>query len=200
MLNRPPFCVKCSRFLENPEAGNLCRACLRFKPAFDFAWAACLYEEPLKELIHRFKYGQKTGLRHLFVPLITGFIQRYHLDIAQFDCLMPVPLAGARLRERGYNQALLLAQGIGKRFSIPLETKQLIRVRHTRPQSLLEEKERWTNIRGAFRIKHLNAVKGRNILIIDDLLTTGATTSAAADVLKRAAAGTVGVLTLAITH
>lgn len=127
------------------------------------------------------------------------FVQNYHLDIRQFDQIVPIPLFHSRLRERGYNQSQLLAEPIGQRYKIPLLHNTLIRVRETEHQTLLSEKERWTNIRGAFRIKYPERVYSKNILIIDDLLTTGATASEAARSLKDAGAKTVGVLTLAIT-
>ncbi len=176
-----------------------CWYCRHREPPFDFAWSACLYDDPLKDLIHRFKYHQKTGLRRVLAGLMADFIHQYAFDINQFDFLMPIPLSTTRLRERGYNQARLLAEEITRIFSIPLIDNCLIRSRHTHPQSLLEEKQRWTNIKGAFTIRQPNMLKHNNILLIDDLLTTGATTSEAAGTLKDAGAGTIGVLTLAIT-
>ncbi len=200
VFNRPPFCRKCSRHL-GISVTNICKECRTKDPFFDFAWSACLYEDPLKELIHRFKYGQKTQLRHLFAEVMISFIKEYDLDTGQFDAIVPVPLSSTRTRERGYNQAQLLARELAEKFSIPLapEGNQLRRIRHTRPQTFLDEKQRWTNIKGAFTIGKLNTFKRKNILLIDDLLTTGATTSEAARALKDAGAGTVGVLTLAIT-
>lgn len=127
------------------------------------------------------------------------FLQIYRLDIAQFDIIVPIPLYPTRLRERGYNQSRLLARHLAQSYHIPLSEKQLIRARNTVHQTGLSEKDRWTNIRGAFRIDSSNTFSGKNILIIDDLLTTGATVSQAAAELKKAGAETVGVLTLAIT-
>lgn len=198
VFNRPPFCCKCSRHLGTSPI-NICRECRKTHPAFDFAWSACLYEEPLKDLIHRFKYGQKTLLRRFLGKLIISFVREYGFDLGQFDLIVPIPLSTTRLRERGYNQARLLAQELGREFSLPL-AENLRRIRHTRPQTLLEEKQRWTNIKGAFTIRQPQRLRHKNILIIDDLLTTGATASEAARTLKAAGAGTVGVLTLAITR
>lgn len=199
VLNRPPFCRKCSRCLGSHIEQTYCKECRNAKPSFDFAWGACLYEDPLKELIHRFKYGQKTRLRRLFADVMISHIKEYDLDIGQFDAIVPVPLSSTRLRERGYNQARLLAKELSEKFSIPLEENRLRRLRHTGPQSLLDEKQRWTNIKGAFTIRKLKNLRRENILLVDDLLTTGATASEAARALKDAGAGTVGVLTLAIT-
>ncbi len=199
VLNRPPFCRKCSRYLGSHIKQIFCKECRNAKPSFDFAWSACLYEDPLKELIHLFKYNQKTQLRRLFADAMISFIKGYDLDIGQFDAIVPIPLSSTRLRERGYNQAHLLAKELAQAFSIPVEENHLRRARHTGPQSFLDEKQRWTNIKGAFTIRKLKNLQHKNILLIDDLLTTGATASEAARVLKDAGAGTVGVLTLAIT-
>jgi len=128
-----------------------------------------------------------------------NFIEIYHLDIQQFDIIIPIPLFPSRLRERGYNQSHLLAEPIARHYHIDLLTNNLVRTRNTEHQTSLREKERWTNIRGAFRITDSSAFSGKNILIIDDLLTTGATASQASGALKHAGAQTVGVLALAIT-
>jgi ComF family protein len=173
---------------------------VKTKPHFDFAWAACPYNDPLKHLIHQYKYNQRTYLREFFARLMVDFVRAYHLDIQQFDSILPVPLHSTRLRERGYNQSQLLAERVAEEYHINLSTNNLIRARHTEHQTLLNEKERWTNIHEAFRIRHPTEVSRKNILVIDDLLTTGATASETARALKNAGAGTVGVFTLAITY
>jgi len=197
-FNIPPFCPKCSRHLRKTLKKPYCQECLMTKPHFDFAWGACLYNEPLQQLIHAFKYGQKTLLRHFFAQQMIAFIENYELDIRQFDVIVPIPLSSTRLRERGYNQSLMLAQGLSEQYQIPISYNNLIRIKHTKSQTLLNQKDRWTNLVGAFRIKPLSNFFGKNILIIDDLLTTGATASMAALALKQHGAQTVGVLTLAI--
>ena len=128
-----------------------------------------------------------------------NFIEKYRLDIAQFDIIIPIPLYSSRLRERGYNQSLLLAGPIARAHQIPLSLKSLARIRNTEHQTFLNEKERWTNIHNAFRILNSADIDGKNVLIIDDLLTTGATASEAAGALKQAGAKIVGVLALAVT-
>lgn len=194
--NFPPFCVRCSHHFRSP--GSFCKKCHAHEHAFDFAWSACLYEQPLNRLIYQFKYGQKTQLRTLFTRLMLEFINKYGLDIFQFDAIIPIPLAAARLRERGYNQSHLLAIGLAQEFQIPLANNLLVRWRYGANQTQLPQKERWTNIQGAFRIKPSNIITNKNILLIDDLLTTGATASEAATCLKNAGANRVGVFTLAI--
>ena len=196
--NTPPFCPKCSRHLKNPALAR-CTQCLKNPRQFDFGWSAFQYTGPIRDLIIRYKYNQKTRLRKLFARCMNDFVNRYSLDIRQFDWVVPIPLHAVRLRERSYNQAQLLAEPIALEYGLPLSVGNLVRARNTKQQNLLSEKERWTNIRGAFRINDSAKFSKKNILIIDDLLTTGATVSEAAGVLKSAGAKTVGVLTLAIT-
>jgi competence protein ComFC len=198
--NTPPFCLKCSRHLEVFNEKGLCRTCMHTPYAFDLAWAACLYEDPLPQLVHAFKYHDKTHLRKLFASLLNTFIDTYHIPLERFDLMMPVPLHPARLRERGFNQSELLAQAIALGRSISLRTDILKRTKFTPSQTLQEAKQRWTNVTDAFRIDHPLDVADKSILVVDDLLTTGATANAVSEALKKAGAAYVGVLTLAITH
>lgn len=197
-LNAPPFCVKCNRHQPEAYPRPLCRNCREYDWAFDFAYGACRYSPYLRHLIHQFKFHQRTYLKHAFVRRIADFVQLHNLDLDQFDALVPMPLAPARLRERGYNQSLLLGELLAKEFAKPLWSKALLKSRHTRSQSALSRKERFTNVEGAFRIKPSSRFSRANILIIDDLLTTGATAASAAQAVKAAGANTVAVLTLAI--
>ena len=198
LRNAPPFCLKCSRHLRRP-GHSLCPSCRHLEPAFDFAWSALVFNDAVKELIHLFKYYQRTRLRRYFGRLMADFISESELDIQQFDTLTSIPLFPSKLRERGFNQSHLLAQEIARIFEIPYQAHLLKKARPTKNQADLSLKERWTNIEGAFKIRHPSSVKNKNILIIDDLLTTGATAAQAARTLKRGGAATVGVLTLAIT-
>jgi len=193
--NTPPFCVKCSRHVKSSI--NLCANCRSGRIHFDFAYAALQFNEPLKALLHQYKYQRATALRILFADRMLRFIQEHQLDMARFDLIIPVPLHPAALRMRGFNQSLLLAKEIARHFSIPYSAKALLKIRPTRSQSELKRKERWTNLTGAFTINHSVRLKGKNVLLVDDLLTTGATASAAAKALKNAGCDTVGVLTLA---
>ncbi len=129
---------------------------------------------------------------------VQAFEQKCLIDFNQFDLIMPIPLHPTRLRERGYNQSALIAQKLSKEFNIPLINNNLIRIRNTPSQTNLNKKERWTNIKGAFKIKYPTNINKKFTLLIDDLLTTGATTSEAALTLKKSGAKKVGVLTIAI--
>ena len=198
-LNLPPFCAKCSRHLRNPEKNILCPQCQKTNPVFDQAWAATRYTNAMKNLIHLFKYKNKTALCHLFSNIIILFIKNYHINMNQYDYIISIPLHPTKLRERQYNQTDLLAEMLSKQFHIPLSKNNLIRQKHTKTQALLNEKERWTNTKDAFRIRHPSNFLGKSILIVDDLITTGATVCEAAHALKRAQTKYIGVLALSIT-
>lgn len=113
------------------------------------------------------------------------------------DIILPVPLHPKRLRWRGFNQALVLARVIGRRWQIPVDPFILVRSRETPPQTQLSEKERRKNVRGAFSLNSRKTVKGRIILLVDDVYTSGATVNECSRVLRRAGAKEVYVLTLA---
>ncbi len=117
--------------------------------------------------------------------------------ISEIDVVMPVPLHRKRLRQRGFNQALLLSYGVGSAFEIPLSVDNLIRSRFTRPQVELSGEERIKNVAGAFAIRRPGEVDGKSVLIVDDVFTSGATMNECAAVLKEGGAARVTALTLA---
>ncbi len=199
ILNIPPFCAKCSRHLKDPSESSLCLQCQKTLPNFDFAWAPTRYTDNMRHLIHLFKYKNKTALRHLFFNLLVSFIKDYNININQFDFIMPVPLHPTRLRERQYNQTQLLAKMLSKKFHIPMLENTLFRHKHTKAQALLNEKERWTNVKDAFRIRHSSNLFNKSILIVDDLITTSATACEIAQTIKKAQVKQIGILALSIT-
>jgi ComF family protein len=196
--NFPPFCARCSRHLKSYCKEGLCPDCLKRIPDFDLAWGFTLYEPPVPDLIQDFKFRNKTALRKTFRAISQTFLDRYHPTLKEFQGLIPLPLTPVRMRERGYNQSLLLAESLSQITGIPYVTDILSRAKHAPQQSTLGEKERWTNIKGAFRINSRSSVKDKQYLVVDDLLTTGATASEAARTLKRAGAARVGVVVLSI--
>jgi ComF family protein len=151
----------------------------------------------MTELIPRYKFHNKTALRKTFAAVIRHFLGHYGIVI-QGDFITPVPLHPARLRERGYNQASLIAKILSEAITIPLAPNELERVRHTPRQSELGQKDRFTNIQGAFKMKPSSELMGKRIILVDDLLTTGATASEAAKTLKAAGAVEVTVIALSI--
>lgn len=148
---------------------------------------------PLKRAIYQFKYRQK---RKLALPL-ADLMHHYLLENpSPADLIVPVPLHMDRLRERGYNQAALLARKLSERSGLALEEGSLVRIKETAPQVALKADERRKNVRGAFRGQG-EKLEDRQVLIIDDVCTTGATLEACAEALREKGARTIWALVLA---
>lgn len=188
-----PLCLCCGRVFAAREGGDrLCGECATEKPPYDRARAAALYEGPVAEAIKRFKFSGQMA----YLPVLQSWLHRPEcLELAAAaDLLVPVPLHPRRLKARGFNQSWLLAQGFK---GAALGRQVLIRVRHTAPQVGLKPKERRANVRAAFSVSHPEEVQGKNLLLIDDLYTTGSTVKECALALRRAGAAGVAVLTVA---
>ncbi len=188
-----PLCPCCGRVFESGE-DRLCGDCQTETPPFTRARAAALYdpEGPAGQAIKRLKFAGQMA----YLPVLQHWLQRPDcLELAaEADLLAPVPLHPRRLKARGFNQSLLLARGFKDK---PMSLEALSRVRHTVPQVGLNPQERRDNVKGAFAVPRPAAVKGRKVLLIDDLYTTGATVRECARVLRRAGAARVEVLTVA---
>lgn len=197
--NLPPFCLKCGRHLESIDnTEGICQNCLKENFNFDCAWSVCFFDGIIKDLIHKFKYSNKTLLAKSFARLFFDFIMNFNIPISIYDIMLPVPLHKTRLREREYNQSELLAKELRKFFPLEASKDNVIRIRNTKSQTNLDKTMRRKNTLGAFKVINTDVFKEKNILIIDDLLTTGATTSELAKTLKESGAKKVSVLTLAI--
>lgn len=197
--NPPPFCYCCGRHLETPnQLTNICLQCVKKKLHFDRAFSPCIYEGVIKELIHEFKYKGKDYLGATLSRLMVEFIKEYNFPMESVDFIIPVPLHKARLREREFNQAQILSKYIAAAFDKKTLDSVLRRHCNTKAQvDLNEENERMLNVKGSFTLDKKSAIIGKNILLVDDVLTTGATCSEAALALKNSGSGTVFVLTLA---
>ena len=195
--NQSPFCIKCGMTLpgsaqEKPQCGG----CSKKDYVFTRAWSTGLYQGILKECIHLLKYGKKVFMAVPLGKLMADFINRY-LDLGNIDLIIPVPLHPARLREREFNQSALLAEQINKRFNIPLSLNNLVKTRPTRPQTGLSGKERLANIQLAFKIKNSSLFSEKNVLLVDDVFTTGSTINECSNTLLRSGINNIYVLTLA---
>ena len=189
------FCASCRMPFQNRfplDAGGRCRLCRSGAIGFDGAYSFGSFEGTLRELIHQFKYG---GMKPLAKPL-AGFLAAALPREQQFDAVVPMPLHWRRQWERGFNQSELLARATARRCGIPM-LRAVRRLRATKTQAGLSNAKRRENVSGAFRVRGRATVRGRRILLIDDVLTTGATAGACARALKRAGAKSVTVLTLA---
>ena len=193
----PPRCPRCGLGFASPaHPDHLCSECLTEERFFTRARAVCLYEGLIVEAISRFKYGRFTRLARPLGDFLAEY-QDPEFSFSSLDLVLPVPLHPKRLRERGFNQSLLLARHFSHKHSIPLDITALYRSRPTQPQTQLSGPERQTNVRGAFEVRKPEAVAKKRVLLIDDVFTTGATIRECAKVLLHAGAKQVDVLTLA---
>ena len=183
-------CHDCALMITTP---GLCGRCLRQGFAFDAVYAAHPYSYPISELIQAFKYQKRLNLAK---PLAQLMLKNRP---PKTDILIPSPLHQHRLKERGFNQSLLLAKYLSHFSQIPLITDAAIKIRDTQKQSLLNEKTRQHNLSGAFYI-HPHKVKGLSITVIDDVLTSGTTMHTLAKALKKAGATVVNAWVLARTQ
>ncbi|MGZ3558679.1 MAG: ComF family protein [Thermodesulfobacteriota bacterium] len=166
------------------------------KKYFTMARALGAHEGSLQEAIHRWKYEGKTYLTPFFAQWMAEGLSRYW-ESDSFDLLIPVPLHPQRLRERGFNQALLLVKEISFRTGIPYGKTVLQKKRPTIPQVTLSGMERERGLRGAFHVIGGEGLFGKSVLLVDDVYTTGATANECSKVLRRGGAKRVDVLTLA---
>ena len=173
-----------------------CGSCVISPLRYSAARAALPFHGVVRDLIHRFKYDRKVHLAHPLVLLtaeaLTPFVASRGADL-----LLPVPLHRRRLWERGFNQAVLLGRPLAKLWNVPLVVDNLRRVRWTEPQVTLSAAERELNVRGAFALADSVAVKGRRILLLDDVYTTGSTVIECSKVLRKGGAAEVYVITVA---
>ncbi len=196
--NLPPFCLCCGRHLEkNSPYKSICTGCVKKRVHFDRCFSPCSYEGVIKKLIHEFKYKKATNLSGVLSEIMINFIKEYRLPVKDLDLIIPVPLHKARLREREFNQAKELSLPIAKEFKKEMLESALLRSLNTKTQTGLDNKERISNVAGSFKVKEDLQLKDKNILLVDDVLTTGSTASEAALALKNSGALTVFVLTLA---
>ena len=193
----PPFCERCG----TPYEGQIttvfeCANCRELALDFSSARSAVIARGGVLDLIHRYKYNRARCFEPFLADLLLSRAVPA-LATAKWDLIVPVPLHPTRLREREFNQAERLARRLGAATGIPVETSLLRRAVPTRTQTLLSRPERIANVRRAFAMPRGKSLDGQRIVLIDDVFTTGATTSACAKVLKLAGAGEVCVWTVA---
>jgi ComF family protein len=189
------FCVSCRTPFQNgfplDEEGR-CRLCRAGARGFDIAYCFGGYDGTLRELIHLFKYGR---MKPLAVPLAAHLASALPRD-HRFDVVVPMPLHWRREWQRGFNQSELLARAMARRCGISM-VNAVRRTRSTATQAGLSNAKRRENVAGVFRVKKAHAIVGRRVVLIDDVMTTGATAGACALALKRAGAKSVALLALA---
>jgi competence protein ComFC len=202
----PLHCLGCETPLEAVNELHLCGRCIasinhNAMPPFELddlpvlAYSACLYDGALKELVHAFKYKGKTALAKIFSKLMIDHIKD-NPEIADVDLVTVVPLHRERLREREFNQSLLIAGPISKEYSLVL-TNTLEKTRKTRYQNELLKSERLKNLKDAFSVSPRADIKDKRILLIDDIMTTGSTLGECAKTLLAGGVKSVKCFTLA---
>ena len=201
-LIEPPYCIKCGKPLISTDyfksnRGILCSNCKRKKYSFEFSRSVGIYQKVLKECIHLFKYYGEKKLAKPLGKLMINYLLKNNEFKKKIDLIIPVPLHKNDLKKRGFNQSVLLGRVIGDYFSIPVEKRVLIKKKLTPFQVNLSKKEREKNIIKAFVVERPEEVKYKNILILDDIFTTGSTVEECAKELIKAQAKNIFVLTLA---
>jgi len=191
-----PLCIVCGIPFAGAGTDHVCGSCSTLPPRFDAARAAFAYEGACRDLIHAFKYRNKTHLRRPLALLTIARLSDF-ITSRRSDLILPVPLHRKKLSSRGFNQAVLLGEILSQRLEIPLDRRNLRRIRWTEPQVNLTAHERRTNVKGAFGIHESALVSGRRVLLVDDVLTTGSTAEECARVLKAGGAADVTVITVA---
>jgi ComF family protein len=196
-----PLCAQCGRPIVSAAVAKgisppLCHLCRSEIYAFDFARSFGAYTPRMARAILLLKYGNVTPLGAWFARRLAGVVDRQPQDFAA-DAVVPVPLDPGRLRERGYNQAELIARPLARLLDIPFRSYLLVRTRPRPSQLRLTRRERWETVRGAYATHKTAQVDKLRVLLVDDVFTTGATLDACSQALKRAGAARVVGLTVA---
>ncbi len=193
------FCAKCGGVAEGKIiSGTICGKCRTEKKYWTISRSVARYSEVLKDIIHKFKYNKKKYLAKPLSNLMIDYIRNNSsIDPKNIDIIIPVPLHKKRLRERGFNQSELLGRCLSEDFKIELATNVLFRTKNTVPQFNLSPFQRAENVKGAFTVKNDEIIKNKNVLLIDDIYTTGSTLREASKSLKKTKMKNIYCLTLA---
>ena len=195
--SRKRKCLKCGRVIPL-EGESFCHDCQTEKFDFDIAASVYIYEGTFKEALLDFKFHGGFYRAKIFGQLMAEAVKKSGIKA---DYIIPVPITFNSIRKRGYNQATEMALCMKHYIKTPIIPGALIKKRKTAQQSALKPKERRKNIKDAFKVSklHINKIKGKSILLADDVITTGATASECAKTLKEAGAEAVNVITLLIS-
>jgi len=182
--------------VEKLDTEFLCEDCERERPAFDRAASALRFMGEARELVNAFKFRNRLWLRDDLVDYLEA-VTRARFKTDEIDSVLPMPSTIWHRLDRGYNQCAYLAKALAKRLGLPCESRVLRRKGRPKRQGGLSEEERRTNVIGTFAVRNAAPVRGRTVLVVDDIMTTGATLSEAAKELKSVGAKKVWCVTLA---
>jgi ComF family protein len=191
---RPPYCQICGRPIRE---GGLCRICKKFGRAFAKNRSVGIYDGVLADAVKSLKYRSRMSVAKRLGRMMAA-VALADPEMKDADVIVPVPMHRVRLRERGFNQALLLSLEIANEMDRAVLEGCLLRTRYTKQQARLARKRRRGNVTGAFKVLDANSIRGRRILLVDDVTTTGATLEECAACLREAGAAAVYCLTAAI--
>lgn len=193
-----PKCNACGIPFAHEQDGLTCGACLASPPAYDKAIAPVLYEDKGRDLVLGLKHGRLFSAAPAMARLMAGHLTRT-IEAEKDYLFVPVPLHPTRLMARRFNQSQILAEALSEQTDIPMDAVALTRTRRTTSQGGLKKSGRLKNVKGAFAVadKHKATIVGKTILLVDDVLTTGATAGACAHALKNAGASAVIVVAFA---
>lgn len=190
-------CLCCGRFFSGVSAPHLCSRCLSDRPCFSQHLSCGKYEGELRDLILLLKYGRIAYASQFLGEYACRSLETKPEIFEEVDYLVPVPLHRTKTRQRGFNQAALIARYIARKKQLSILENCLIKTKNTRSQAELDAKEREKNQAGAYRVKAERSIRGKVILLVDDVFTTGATVKECSLVLISAGAKEVRVLTIA---
>jgi ComF family protein len=173
----------------------MCGRCIKKPPDFDYCQSLFRYEDDIIRLVHQLKFSDRLTCARTIGEMLSSISEQLIAEFGRPGCLMPVPLHSRRLRSRGYNQSIEIARVISGKEGIAIDRTSLIRQRSTSTQTGLDARSRLKNIKGAFRLN--KKISYRHVLIIDDVVTTGATVNEIARLLKKNGVEEVGVLSFA---
>lgn len=195
----PPFCIKCGKSLEGAlDSREACSDCKDTNPFFDKANSVFYYNGIMKKLVHNFKYQKMTTLSKEFGNWISSFIKQDSIE-EDYDLILSIPMHSARLLKREINPSHILGRNLSKKLGVPYSGKILKKIKNTPAQTGLKRNERIDNIKESFSVRknRLPHVASKNILLVDDLFTTGSTVNECAKALKENGAKNIQVITLA---
>jgi len=194
---RRSYCLCCGRFFQGAGEPHFCPSCLKARPPFSLHRSASKYEEKVKDIILLFKYHHYKVLGEKLARFAYQVLKEEEGLWQKIDAVIPVPLHPKKRRQRGFNQALVIAEELEKIRGIKVGRGILLKIKNVPAQTFLEAEDREKNVIGAFRVAQEDQIKGKRLLLIDDVYTTGATIRECSRVLIKAGAKEVKAITLA---
>lgn len=195
--HRSSYCLCCGRFFVGHGDPHLCQHCLKGSPPFSFHRSCGQYRGKLKDIILLYKYHSFRVLGQDLANLIQRSLGREERLWWEVEAIIPVPLHPKKKRQRGFNQAQVIAKCLSRLRGVELVERRLIKIRNVPPQTSLELKDRQKNVLGTFRVVKRETIKGKVVLLVDDVYTTGATIRECSAALREAGVKEIRAITVA---